>query len=159
MPRAVETSGAAHVRHLQISVETRERFEFVDITSALERIVDGLELREGVVTVYTRHTTTGLLINEHEPLLLDDLRTMFERLAPADGPFAHDDFTRRTINLTANERKNGWAHCRAALLRTSESIPVADGRLTLGRWQRVLFVEFDGSQTREIAVTLQGLFR
>ena len=159
MPRAAEAPAGAQVRHLVVSVVTRDPVEFVDITPALARVVEGLGLRDGVLTVYTRHTTTGLLINEHEPLLFSDVQAMFERLVPEDGPFAHDDFERRTVNLTPGERRNGWAHCRAALLRTSESIPVADAQLGLGRWQRVLLVEFDGGQRREIAVTLQGVFR
>ena len=159
MPRVAEAPAGAQVRHLVVSVVTRDPVEFVDITPALARVVEGLGLRDGVLTVYTRHTTTGLLINEHEPLLFSDLQAMFERLVPEDGPFAHDDFERRTVNLTPGERRNGWAHCRAALLRTSESIPVADAQLSLGRWQRVLLVEFDGGQRREIAVTLQGVFR
>ena len=159
MPRVAEAPAGAQVRHLVVSVVTRDPFEFVDITPALARLVEGLGLRDGVLTVYTRHTTTGLLINEHEPLLFSDLQAMFERLIPEDGPFAHDDFERRTVNLTPGERRNGWAHCRAALLRTSESIPVADAQLSLGRWQRVLLVEFDGGQRRAVAVTLQGVFR
>ena len=159
MPRVAEAPAGAQVRHLVVSVVTRDPVEFVDITPALARVVGGLGLRDGVLTVYTHHTTTGLLINEHEPLLLSDLQAMFERLVPRDGPFAHDDFERRTVNLTPGERRNGWAHCRAALLRTSESIPVADAQLSLGRWQRVLLVEFDGGQGRDIAVTLQGVFR
>jgi secondary thiamine-phosphate synthase enzyme len=78
---------------------------------------------------------------------------MFERLIPA-GPYEHDDFGRRTVNLTPDERSNGHAHCRAALLRTSESVPIVDGALTLGRWQRVFLVEFDGPRRREVAVAL-----
>lgn len=159
MPRVAEAPAGAQVRHLVVSVVTRDPLEFVDITPALARVVDGLGLRDGVLTVYTRHTTTGLLINEHEPPLFSDLQAMFERLVPEDRPFAHDDFERRTVNVTPGERRNGWAHCRAALLRTSESILVADAQLSLGRWQRVLLVEFDGGQRREIAVTLQGVFR
>ena len=123
MPRVAEAPAGAQVRHLVVSVVTRDPVEFVDITPALARVVEGLGLRDGVLTVYTRHTTTGLLINEHEPLLFSDLQAMVERLVPEDGPFAHDDFERRTVNLTPGERRNGWAHCRAALLRTSESIP------------------------------------
>jgi secondary thiamine-phosphate synthase enzyme len=159
MPRVAEAPAGAQVRHLVVSVATRDPFEFVDITPALGRVVESLGLRDGLLTVYTRHTTTGLLINEHEPLLLSDLQAMFERLVPENRPFAHDDFERRTVNVTRGERRNGWAHCRAALLRTSESIPVAEAQLSLGRWQRVLLVEFDGGQRREIGVTLQGVFR
>jgi secondary thiamine-phosphate synthase enzyme len=108
-----EAPAGARVRHLLISVVTRDPVEFLDITAALARSVGNLGLRDGMLTVFTRHTTTGLLINEHEPLLLSDLQAMFERLVPDAGPFAHDDFERRTVNLTPGERRNGWAHCRA----------------------------------------------
>ena len=74
---------------------------------------------------------------------------MFERLVPAVTDFAHDDFESRTVNLTPGERRNGRAHCRAALLRTSESFLVADAEAEPGRWQRVLLVDFDGGQRRE----------
>jgi secondary thiamine-phosphate synthase enzyme len=153
MPAAVEPFRRAAQHDLTITVITRQEIEFVDLTPSLASLVEALGIRDGVLTVQTRHTTTGLMINEHEPLLLADLQGMFERLVPA-GPYEHDDFTRRTVNLTSDERVNGHAHCRAALLRTSESIPIADCRLTLGRWQRVFLVEFDGGQRREISVAL-----
>ena len=153
MPAAVELRPA--LQHaLTISVVTRQPLEFVDVTPALASLVETLGIRDGVLTVQTRHTTTGLLINEHEPLLLDDLRKMFERMVPAQASYTHDDFSVRTVNLGPTERTNGHAHCRAALLRTSESVPIVDGCLTLGRWQRVFLVEFDGGQRREVSVAI-----
>jgi secondary thiamine-phosphate synthase enzyme len=154
MPAAVEAFRRASQHDLTISVVTRQEIEFVDLTPSLSSLVEALGIRDGVLTVQTRHTTTGLMINEHEPLLLDDLKAMFERLVPSAAAYAHDDFSCRTVNLGPDERRNGHAHCRAALLRTSESIPIADGRLTLGRWQRVFLVEFDGGQKREVSVAL-----
>jgi secondary thiamine-phosphate synthase enzyme len=154
MPAAVEPFRRPTQHDLTISVVTRQEMEFVDLTASLSGLVEALAIRDGVLTVQTRHTTTGLMINEHEPLLLDDLKAMFERLVPAEASYAHDDFSCRTVNLGPNERRNGHAHCRAALLRTSESIPIRDGRLTLGRWQRVFLVEFDGGQRREVSVAL-----
>jgi secondary thiamine-phosphate synthase enzyme len=153
MPAAVDARPSLQ-HHLTISVVTRDTFEFVDLTSALASLVETLGVRDGVLTVQTRHTTTGLLINEHEPLLLADLRAMFERLVPASHTYAHDDFAARTVNLGPEERTNGYAHCRAALLRASESVPIVDGRLTLGRWQRVFLVEFEGGQCREVSVAI-----
>lgn len=147
------------VRRLVVSIDTRRPMEFVDVTGAVSRAIDEVGLIEGLVVVQTRHTTTGLLINEHEPLLLADLEALFERLAPTSAAYAHDDFLRRTVNLTPHERRNGHAHCRAALLRTSESLSVAGGVLSLGRWQRVLLVEFDGGQRRELLLTLVGAGR
>jgi secondary thiamine-phosphate synthase enzyme len=157
VPRAASLSTRLSiVRHLVLSVETHRPVEFVDLTAAISAAVQGLTLLDGLVTVQTRHTTTGILVNEHEPLLLEDLEAMFERLAPASGAYAHDDLARRSVNLGPEERRNGHAHCRAALLRASESVPVSGGALTLGRWQRVFLVDFDGGQRRHVSLTLMG---
>lgn len=153
MPAAASASMTVHQI---LSVETQKPVEFVDITPMLSRAVCEAGLVAGIAMVQTRHTTTGLLVNEHEPLLLADLEAFFSRVASAPGGYAHDDFRRRTVNLTANERKNGQAHCCAALLRTSECLSVVNGGLDLGRWQRVFLVEFDGGQRRELSVTLVG---
>ena len=155
MPIANEPLSASSSRQVTLTVETCRPLEFVDLTPTLSSLVEALCVRHGVLTVQTRHTTTGVLVNEHEPLLLADLAAMFERLVPASAAYGHDDFTRRTINLGPTERRNGHAHCRAALLRTSESIPIADGALTLGRWQRIFLVDFDGGQQREVSVSIR----
>jgi secondary thiamine-phosphate synthase enzyme len=139
-----------------LSVDTQRPVEFVDITQLLSQAVREAGLVAGLVMLQTRHTTTGLLVNENEPLLLTDLEAFFARVAMAPGGYAHDDFRRRTVNLTPYERKNGQAHCCAALLRTSECVSVVNGTLGLGRWQRVFLVEFDGAQRRELSVTLIG---
>lgn len=156
LSRPSSPSREAVVRHLVLSVDTTEPMAFVDLTSAIATSVQALGLRDGLVAVATRHTTTGLMINEHEPLLLQDLRAMFERLVPASQPFAHDDMNRRVVNVGPGERINGHAHARAALLRASETVPVSGGALTLGRWQRVFLVDFDGGQRRQISLTFTG---
>lgn len=133
-----------------LAVVTTRQSEFVDLTDRLHAIARDAGIGDGVIHVQTRHTTTGLLINEAEPLLLDDLAARLARWAPCDVPYGHDDLSRRTVNLGPNERRNGFAHCRAALLRSSETVLLHGGRLLLGRWQRVLFAEFDGPQRREV---------
>ena len=142
-------------RHLVVSIETLRPVEFVDLTAAIAAAVQGLGLLDGVAILQTQHTTTGILVNENEPGLLEDLEAMFERLAPATPTYAHDDLVRRSAP-EPGERRNGHAHCRAALLRTSESVPVSGGTLTLGRWQRIFLVDFDGGQRRQVSLTLMG---
>jgi secondary thiamine-phosphate synthase enzyme len=156
MPAAVS---AGVIAHRILGVDTQRPIEFVDITPLLSHAVREVGLVAGLAMLQTRHTTTGLLVNENEPLLLTDLEAFFSRVATAPGGYAHDDFRRRTVNLTPYERKNGHAHCCASLLRTSECIAVAGGALDLGRWQRVFLVEFDGGQYRELSVTLIGEHR
>ena len=141
-----------------LGLETTQRLQILDVTPLVVAALGRCGLWEGVVTVQTRHTTTGLLLNEFEPLLAADLRAMLERLAPAGAGYAHDDFARRAA-LAPDERVNGAAHCQAALLRASESVAVSGGDLRLGRWQRILFVECDGGQRRQVSVTCVGIAR
>jgi secondary thiamine-phosphate synthase enzyme len=129
--------------------------QFIDITDRLAELVRAAALDHGLLVVQTCHTTTGLMVNEAEPLFFEDLEARLACWAPLDLRYAHDDLSRRTVNLIGpRERRNGHAHCRAALFRSSETLIVEHGRLLLGRWQRVVFVECDGPQRRTLAVQL-----
>lgn len=142
--------------HETLTLRTADEVEFIDLTDAVLDLVVRHRLVSGFVSVQTRHTTTAIVLNEAEPLLLDDFRRTLERVAPGLWGYAHDDFRRRR-DIVPDERANGHAHCRALLLPSSATLNVADGELCLGRWQRVLFVELDGGQAREVSVTLVGL--
>ena len=142
--------------HTRIHVTSRFPTEFVDLTDRIEKLVVEAGVRFGVVNIQTLHTTTAIVVNEHEPLLLTDFRVLLEAVAPVGAPYRHDDTTVRTVNLTDGERPNGHAHCRALLLPTSVCLNIADGRLLLGTWQRLFFVELDGPRQREISVLIAG---
>jgi secondary thiamine-phosphate synthase enzyme len=143
-------------RHTRIRIATERPTEFVDLTDSLERLVAGAGLTVGFVNVQTLHTTTALVVNEHEPLLLDDFAALLESAAPCDAAYRHDDATVRRVNLTPGERRNGHAHCRALLLGATACFNVVNGRLVLGRWQRVFLAELDGPRPREISVLMLG---
>ncbi|HEY6362719.1 MAG TPA: secondary thiamine-phosphate synthase enzyme YjbQ [Vicinamibacterales bacterium] len=147
---------ASTCRQARIRLTTRHPTEFVDLTDRLERFVADADVRFGILNVQTLHTTTAVVVNEHEPLLLTDFQGLLESAAPGDARYRHDDTTVRTVNVTAAERPNGHAHCRALLLPSSVSLNVASGRLLLGRWQRVFLVELDGPREREISAFLLG---
>jgi len=143
-------------QQLRMRVTTTAPTEFIDLTGRLERLVADVGLGAGILNVQTLHTTTAIVINEHEPLLLADFMALLEASAPDDGRYRHDDTTARTVNLTDGERKNGHAHCRALLLPSSACLNVTGGRLWLGRWQRVFFVELDGPRERDVSVVVLG---
>lgn len=147
------------VTHLRLEVATLARTAFVDLTPRLSRWVSRSGIQHGLLAVHTLHTTTAIVLNEDEPLLRDDIVGQLERLAPSDVPYAHDDPTRRQVNKMAEERVNGHAHCRAIGLGASLSLSVVDGALLLGRWQRVLLVDLDGPQVRQVAATIIGAVR
>ena len=143
-------------RDLRLRLATTHPTEFIDLTERLERLVAESGVHTGMLNVQTLHTTTAIVVNEHEPLLLADFQTMLEATAPADARYRHDDAAIRTVNVTADERANGHAHCRALFLPTSACLNITNGRLTLGRWQRGFVVELDGPRDREISMVVLG---
>ena len=153
----METLAPAHTcRHSRIRVETQRSTAFIDITEQVQATVDATGICDGLVNVQTLHTTTAIVVNEHEPLLLADFAALLERIAPVHADYQHDDMAARTVNLAPGERPNGHAHCRAVLLSSSAALNLASGRLQLGRWQRVFLVEMDGPRCREISVLVLG---
>ncbi len=136
-------------------VRTGEAAEVVDLTARIEAFVEAAALEAGWVNVQIRHTTAGIVVNENEPGLVRDAQALLERLAPRDAGYDHDDLHLRP-GVPPDERPNGHAHAKALLLRTAETVNVADGRLLLGTWQRVLLVELDGPREREVSVLALG---
>src|SRR5687768_1023692 len=149
-------TATATCRMATIAIATERPTHFVDLTDRLASFVAESGIRLGLLNVQTLHTTTAVVVNEHEPLLLADFAMLLEDVAPAHTGYRHDDFSIRTANLTLGERANGHAHCRALLLPTSVCLNVVDGRLQLGRWQRVFFVDVDGPRSRQVTVLLMG---
>jgi secondary thiamine-phosphate synthase enzyme len=147
---------ATSCHHALISIATTHTTEFIDLTDRLEDLAAGAGIRAGLVNVQSRHTTTAIVVNEHEPLLLSDFDRLLSRVAPRGEPYRHDDLAVRTVNLTPDERPNGCAHCHALLLGSSVALNLAGGRLQLGRWQRVFLVELDGPRHREVSVLVLG---
>ena len=143
-------------QHLVIRFDTDATRQFVDLTERVAQLVARCALDVGTVNVQTRHTTTGIVINEHEPLLLEDMCEALERHAPASAAYRHNDLAVRRVNLVPGERRNGHAHCQALVLRASECVNVVGGLLDLGRWQRLFFVELDGPQSRQVSVVVVG---
>ena len=154
METLTPVSACRHSSNIRIT--TTRQTEFVDLTDRLERLIADAGLRFGIVNVQTLHTTTAIVVNEHEPLLLADFQSLLEAAAPGDGCYRHDDPTVRSVNVTDGERANGHAHCRALLLAPSACLNVTSGRLLLGRWQRVFFVELDGPRERNVSILIFG---
>ena len=143
-------------QHRTIRITTERSTEFIDLTERLKAFVAEAGIRFGFVNIQTVHTTTAIVVNEHEPLLLADFATLLENAAPSGAGYRHDDAAVRTVNVTADERINGHAHCRALLLAPSACLNVIDGCLQLGQWQRVFMTELDGPRERQISVLILG---
>lgn len=152
----LSTAAGVVARLRRLVLETRQPIQFVDITDVVAELVRVSGLREGVANVFSRHTTAAVCIQEDEPLLLEDLREFLERCAPASAHYRHNDFRVRTVHMHDDESPNGHAHCQQMVLGASESVPVSEGELLLGTWQRIFLVELDGPR-KEREVMIQAL--
>ncbi|WP_456469564.1 secondary thiamine-phosphate synthase enzyme YjbQ [Archaeoglobus sp.] len=121
-----------------LSIKTSRRVEIVDITGLVER---SLEKDGGLAVIYSPHTTTAIVINEAESGLLEDILDFMERLVPYGKGYRHDRID-----------SNADAHLKASILGNSVVVPVENGKLMLGTWQRILFIEFDGPRNRRVIV-------
>jgi secondary thiamine-phosphate synthase enzyme len=157
---------AAAVRSAAVKVYQRERnfrttggLHVRDITEEVNDAVRESGIREGIACVYSPHTTCCVRVNEFESGFLEDFATLLKRLVPSESYYLHDDWDRRTENICEEDMVfgNGHSHCMSMLLGSAgESIPVTDGELALGTWQRVLFLELDRERDRRWIVKVVG---
>lgn len=126
-----------------MDIQTAARIELIDITDRVRAAVKESGIRDGICVISTRHTTSGIIVNENERGLKNDILDMLEALVPENKKYAHNSID-----------NNAVAHLRAALLGTSETIPVEDGHLVLGTWQSIFFVELDGPRNRKVNIKI-----
>ena len=135
---------------ITLKVRSETSPEFIDITDEVEEFIESSGVLNGIVVVFSKHTTAAIVIQEDEPLLLDDFRNLLDSIASSDAKYSHNDFYVRTVHMHDNECPNGHSHCQHLTLGSSESVPVIDGKMALGEWQRVFMVELDGEKAQQI---------
>ena len=107
--------------------DTRGEFEFVDLSARVDSVVRESGIKEGMALVFAGHATGVIVITEYESRLRRDIQEFLGRLIPSEGDYHHS--------------KNAFAHLRSMLLTPSKMVPVRDGRLALGTWQSIFWVE------------------
>ena len=141
------------------SFTTTRCMDLVDVTPDVEDVVRRSEVQNGMAVVFSPHTTCAVLINEREEGFIRDFEDLVKSLVPETRDYRHDDMTLRTENLEddSHDVPNGHAHCKHGLIGSaSQTIPVVDGQLQLGRWQRVFLVELDRSRDRRVLMQVIG---
>jgi secondary thiamine-phosphate synthase enzyme len=130
------------------SIKTKGDTDILDITAQVRKALKEAQLKNGILTVFVPGSTAGITTTEYEPGMLQDLPATFEKLIPKAGDYKH--------NLTWGDG-NGYAHVRAALLKSFFTVPFVDGKMILGTWQQIILVDFDNRRRqREIVVQLIG---
>jgi secondary thiamine-phosphate synthase enzyme len=130
-----------------------------DITDEVNEAVRESGVIEGIACIYSPHTTCCVRVNEFETGFIEDFSELLQRLVPRETYYAHDDWDKRTENISPQDMDfgNGHSHCMAMLHGSAgESVPVRDGELCLGTWQRVLFIELDRERDRRWLVQVVG---
>ena len=125
------------------NLNTNKNFEIIDITSKVNELID---VNQGIVSIFSRHSTSAIVVNENERGLLNDLEFMLDNLVSDKFSYQHDRID-----------DNASSHLKSFLLSSSECLPIRNNRLDLGTWQSVFFIELDGPRhNRTISLTIIG---
>ncbi len=131
--------------------QTAKPIEIIDISAEVSAALLSSGLERGQVTVISRHTTAFVNINEKEERLLEDMECYLKRLVPKDGNYLHN------IN-PVDGRHNAHSHLLGLFMNSSETIPFAEGKMLLGEWQSIFFIELDGPrEERSILLQISGM--
>jgi secondary thiamine-phosphate synthase enzyme len=129
-----------------LTFHTKSHREYVHITPQVESIVRKSGIKEGMVLVSAMHITAGVYVNDHEDGLIEDIDQWLEKLAPFRENYKH--------HQTGED--NGDSHLKAILVHHQVILPLTDGKLDLGTWQRVFYAEFDGQRNKRVIVKVMG---
>jgi secondary thiamine-phosphate synthase enzyme len=135
----------AHTEYL--TIETKNRYEMVHLTPRIEEIVRKSGVADGLCFVSPMHITAAVYVNDNESGLIEDIGEWLEKLAPRWPGYKH--------HQTGED--NADAHLKSLLLHHETTLPVTNGRLDLGQWQRVFYAEFDGQRPKRVIVKVLGV--
>jgi secondary thiamine-phosphate synthase enzyme len=149
---ASATAGGLTIHGETIVVQTTQRIELVDLTNRIMEFVRMFNIREGLVSLWSMHTTCALFVNEFQTALLSDIRRFLEQMVARDAEWMHNN-----PNHSDCDRMNADSHLRAMLLGHSVTLQVSGGEVVLGQWQRILMAELDGPRARSFRLQVWGV--
>jgi secondary thiamine-phosphate synthase enzyme len=148
---ATATVGGLTIQGEMLVVQTDQRIELVDLTNRVMEYVRQFNIREGLVSLWSMHTTCTLFINEFQTALLTDIKHFLEHMVARDAEYLHNDPKHSDC-----DRMNADSHLRAMLLGHSLTLQISGGEVVLGQWQRILMAELDGPRARSLRIQIFG---
>lgn len=135
--------------------------DFIDMTEDIEKLIKKNKVKNGFIVVFSKHTTAAVRVNEKEKGICKDFENFVKRLLPPKKYYYHNDLSIRTENLVcepgASDCLNGHSHCLHLLMgATSEKVPILEGKLVFGPFQRIFLIELDCARFREVIVQIVG---
>ena len=134
----------SHTEYL--TIHTKQRHEYVHLTPQVESIVKKSGVKEGMALVSAMHITAGVYVNDNESGLIHDIDQWLEDLAPAKPEYEH--------HQTGED--NADAHLKSMIVHHQVIVPITNGRLDFGPWQRIFYAEFDGQRDKRVIVKVMG---
>ena len=126
-----------------MQLQTSKETELVDITERVMERIEVEDVKDGFCIVFSKHTNTGIIINENEPRLKEDILNILEEIVPRGKGYLHDGID-----------SNAHSHIRSIILGSSVIVPIENGSLSLGTWQSIFLVELDGPRRRTVNVSI-----
>lgn len=133
------------------SLRTTKRLGIIDVSKEVNTVVMDSGIGDGLANVWVIHTTAALMINESDPSLWDDILSTLIRLIPIEVNYSHN-YRYRGIS----GEQNAHAHILNCIIKPETTIPIKNGRMSLGKWQSILFIELDGPRTRSVNIQVMG---
>src|SRR5499427_8362344 len=149
---ATAKAGGLTIHGETFVVQTDERIELIDLTQRVMEFVRRFNVGEGLVSLWSMHTTCALFINEFQTALLSDIKQFLEQMVARDAEWLHNNPAHSDC-----DRFNADSHLRALLLGHSLTLQVSGGEVVLGQWQRILMAELDGPRARSLRIQLMGV--
>jgi secondary thiamine-phosphate synthase enzyme len=148
---ASASGGGLTIHGETLTVQTDQRIELVDLTRQVMQFVRTFNVREGLVSLWSMHTTCALFINEFQTALLTDMKRFLEQMVARDAEWMHND-----PEYSDCDRMNADSHLRALLLGHHLTLQVSGGEVVLGQWQRIVMAELDGPRARSLRIQIVG---
>lgn len=130
---------------MQVQIQTSKETELVDITERVRERIEVEDVKDGFCIVFSKHTTTGIIINENESRLKEDILNILDKIVPRGKGYLHDEID-----------SNAHSHIRSLILGSSVIVPIENASLSLGTWQSIFLVELDGPRRRTVNVSIIG---
>ena len=145
-------AGGMTIHGETIVISTDQRIELVDLTNRIMEFARKFNIREGLVSLWSMHTTCSLFINEFQTALLSDIKRFLEQMVARDAEWMHNNPAHSDC-----DRMNADSHLRALMLGHSLTLQVSGGEVVLGQWQRILMAELDGPRARSLRIQNWGI--
>ena len=149
---ASATAGGLIIHGEMFVVQTDQRVEVIDLTNRVMEFVRRFNISEGLVSIWSMHTTCTLFINEFQTALLADIKRFLEQMVARDAEWLHNN-----PDHSDCDRMNADSHLRALLLGHNLTLQVSGGEVVLGQWQRILMAELDGPRARSLRIQIFGI--